>query len=560
MTEGFAAANAWTAATELLRAEGRLSNPQNAFIRLVQPLATVDDKFIVSVGSDFIKDWILEHVAPVMVPQLTAILGRNVHLVITVDPALSEQAEISSSSASTTANSALPTANVAVPSLDSEHSFSPEPTHPHTPTFSEETTFQLTEQQNENYFAETTATRRDIPFLETNIAYASQTFTEKTEESHISYPSSATSSTQKINSEKNLPSFSNTIDKSGLNPRYTFDNFVIGDSNRFAHATALAVSDDPGKIYNPLFLYSDSGMGKTHLLHAIGNSVRMTNPEKRVRYTSSEEFMNAFINALRDKHQREFKDEFRNVDVLLIDDIQFLAQAENTVEEFFHTFNVLSTADKQIVITSDVAPHLLHGFNDRMISRFASGITASIDVPSLETRIAILEKKSLAEQMTVPRAVLEYIASKMTSSVRDIEGALRRVAAYGDLSGEDVTVELADFVLKDIFNDPSSIQITAGIIMAQTANYFDISVEDLKSPTRTRSLTVPRHIAMYLCREMTDLSLPKIAEVFDRRDHTTVLNALKNIEQHMTTDQRLYNHLSELTTRIKQSAKQQGQK
>ncbi|MFC5369325.1 chromosomal replication initiator protein DnaA [Arcanobacterium bovis] len=548
MTESFAARDAWTAATELLRSAGKLSDSQTAFVRMARPLAAVDDVFVIGVGSDFVKEWILQHVASSMTEQLNAILGREVKLMISVDPSLSEQ--------QAPANTA-PTQPNWTPTQVEEHHISEteqfsQPNYPHISQLPAQTSdYSHQEFAGSDYHNE--YQQSEYPAHEDYSSHQQPSHTTSYVDHRPEYQSRLA---------KNLPHIpdSNSVQtQARLNPRYTFETFVTGESNRFAHATALAVSEAPGSTYNPLFLYSDSGMGKTHLLHAIGNYTVKLYPHKKVLYISSEEFTNAFINALRDQKIHTFKDQFRNVDILLIDDIQFISNRDSTLEEFFHTFNALSNANKQIVITSDVAPKLLTGFEDRMISRFASGITASIDLPNLETRIAILEKKAAAEQLHVPRPVLEFIASKMTTNVREMEGALRRITAYADLAHNPISLDMAELVLKDMISDPESVQITAGLVMAQTAAYFDISLDELKSQTRTRSLTTPRHIAMYLCREMTDLSLPKIAESFDRRDHTTVLNALRKIEKMMAEKQHIFNQVSELTARVKQSAKEQAQ-
>ena len=525
MAEQFAARDAWLAATELLKAEGKLSDSQLAFVRMAQPLAAVDDIFMLGVGSEFVKDWISEHVAPVMSTQLAEILGREIRLMISVDPALAQSPTINNSEHSTPLRSALDP-------YDAAHEW--------------ELPSTATNPTPQNYVAESFefTDHNSLPLYEkVQSASAPHAVDDYFADFHES-----------TREENPIPSLQK---EARLNPRYTFDSFVPGESNRFAHATALAVAESPGSTYNPLFLYSDSGMGKTHLLHAIGNYTLTLFPKKKVLYVSSEEFTNAFINALRDQKVHTFKDQFRTVDVLLIDDIQFISKKEQTLDEFFHTFNALSTANKQIVITSDVAPKYLQGFEDRMISRFASGITASIDLPNLETRIAILDKKSGAENMAVPREVIEYIGTHMTSNVREMEGALRRVTAYADLAQQPVTLSMAELVLKDMISDPSSLHITASVIMAQTASYFKTTVENLTAASRSRAITMPRHIAMYLCREMTDLSLPKIAEVFNRRDHTTVINALRNVENKMAANQSIYNQVTELTAKIKRAAQDQ---
>lgn len=472
MSEAHPALDAWTAAIELLRAEGKLTDSQTAFARMAYPLAAVDDVFVVAVGSDFVKSWIEENASTLLTDKLTAILGRSTRLVISVDPSLGES-PLSQSEAET-----------------------PQPPAPVEP---------------------------EVPVVDEPVM-------------------------------SSVEPASDVVHAAGLNPRFTFDSFVTGESNRFAHATSFAVGEAPGMAYNPLFLYGDSGMGKTHLMHAIGNYALSLYEDQRVRYVSAEEFTNDFINSLRDNTLPSFKDRYRNIDILLIDDIQFIGGREQTVEEFFHTFNALSNANKQIVISSDVAPQLLHGFEQRMISRFASGIIANIYPPDLETRIAILEKKAAHDSLEVPRAVNEYIATKMTTNVREMEGALRRVTAFADLTKQPIDVNLATMVLKDLIADDGALEITSGLIMAQTAHYFSIPLEDLTAADRTRVLVSARQIAMYLCRELTDLSLPKIGELFGGRDHTTVMHAIRKISNQMSEKQTVYTQVSELTSRIKQAA------
>ncbi|MCU1542164.1 MAG: chromosomal replication initiator protein DnaA [Microbacteriaceae bacterium] len=339
---------------------------------------------------------------------------------------------------------------------------------------------------------------------------------------------------------------------SRLNPKYNFDNFVIGGSNRFAHAAAVAVAEAPAKAYNPLFIYGDSGLGKTHLLHAIGHYAESLYPGIRVRYVSSEEFTNDFINSIRDDEGASFKTTYRNVDVLLIDDIQFLAGKDRTLEEFFHTFNSLHNNNKQVVITSDQPPKLLAGFEDRMKSRFEWGLLTDIQPPELETRIAILRKKALSEGLSAPDDALEYIASKIASNIRELEGALIRVTAFASLNRQPVDVALAEMVLKDLITDDGAQEITSGQILQQTSEYFKLSMEELCSKSRTRTLVTARQIAMYLCRELTDMSLPKIGQELGGRDHTTVIHADRKIRELMAERRVIYNQVTELTNRIKQ--------
>jgi chromosomal replication initiator protein len=343
---------------------------------------------------------------------------------------------------------------------------------------------------------------------------------------------------------------------SRLNPKYTFDTFVIGTSNRFAHAASVAVAEAPAKAYNPLFIYGGSGLGKTHLLHAIGHYARSLYPGTRVRYVSSEEFTNDFINSIRDDKAQAFQRRYRDVDVLLIDDIQFLQGRVQTQEEFFHTFNTLHTANRQIVITSDVSPQQLSGFEDRMRTRFTWGLTTDVQPPDLETRIAILRKKAAQERLQAPPEVLEFIASKIATNIRELEGALIRVTAFASLNRQPVDLALAEIVLKDLIPDTSGPEVTAALIMAQTAAYFGLTMDDLCGSSRSRVLVNARQIAMYLCRELTDLSLPKIGQQFGGRDHTTVMHADRKIRQLMAERRSVYNQVTELTNRIKSQARQ----
>jgi chromosomal replication initiator protein len=346
-----------------------------------------------------------------------------------------------------------------------------------------------------------------------------------------------------------------TAEPARLNPKYTFETFVIGASNRFAHAAAVAVAEAPAKAYNPLFVYGESGLGKTHLLHAIGHYAHSLYPAVRVRYVNSEEFTNDFINSIRDDKASAFQRRYRDVDVLLIDDIQFLQGKVQTQEEFFHTFNTLHNANKQVVITSDLPPKQLAGFEERMRSRFEWGLITDVQPPDLETRIAILRKKAIGERLQARDDVLEYIASKISTNIRELEGALIRVTAFASLNRQQVDLSLAEIVLKDLIPADDSPEITAATIMAQTAAYFSLTMEDLCGSSRSRVLVNARQIAMYLCRELTDLSLPKIGQQFGGRDHTTVIHADRKIRQLMAERRSIYNQVTELTNRIKQTAR-----
>jgi len=341
-----------------------------------------------------------------------------------------------------------------------------------------------------------------------------------------------------------------------LNPKYTFETFVIGSSNRFPHAAAVAVSEAPGKAYNPLLVYGESGLGKTHLLHAIGHYVRSLYNGAKVRYVSSEEFTNEFINAIRDDRQDRFKRRYRDVDVLLIDDIQFLEGKTQTQEEFFHTFNTLHNANKQIVLTSDRAPKRLEALEDRLRNRFEWGLITDVQPPDVETRIAILRKKAAMDRLTAPPDVLEFIATKIQTNIRELEGALIRVTAFANLNRQEVDMTLAEIVLKDLIPEGGEPEITAGLIIAQTAAYFGLSIDELTGPSRGRHLVMARQIAMYLCRELTDMSLPKIGAQFGNRDHTTVMYAERKINQLLAERRAVFNQVSELTNRVKLQARQ----
>ena len=342
------------------------------------------------------------------------------------------------------------------------------------------------------------------------------------------------------------------LSESRLNARYTFDTFVIGASNRFAHAAAFAVAESPAKAYNPLFIYGESGLGKTHLLHSIGHYSMGLFPGIRVRYVSSEEFTNDFINSIAANRAAQFQARYRDVDILLIDDIQFLSGKDSTQEAFFHTFNTLHDHNKQVVITSDLAPRQLTGFEDRMRSRFEQGLITDVQIPDLETRIAILRKRAQSERLQVPDDILEFMASKVSSNIRELEGTLIRVTAYASLNRSPVDLQLVQTVLKDLITLDEDNVIAPADIISAVAEYFKLSVDDLYGSSRSQQIASARQIAMYLCRELTSLSLPKIGQLFGGRDHTTVMYANKKISELMKERRSIYNQVSELTSRIKQ--------
>jgi len=340
-----------------------------------------------------------------------------------------------------------------------------------------------------------------------------------------------------------------------LNPKYSFDDFVIGSSNRFAHAAATAVAEAPAKSYNPLFIYGGAGLGKTHLLHAIGHYVRNLYPRLTVRYLTTEQFTNEFINAIRDDRITSFQRTYRRVDILLVDDIQFLEQKERTQEEFFHTFNALHNAEKQIVISSDRPPKQIAHLEDRLRSRFEWGLMTDVQPPDLETRIAILRKKSESDTLSVEPEVLELIASRVQSNIRELEGALIRVAAFSSLQRAPADTAMAEAVLKDLFPDGRDREVSVQLIMEEVADHFSLTVEDLCSPSRSRQLVTARQLAMYLTRELTELSLPRIGKAFGGRDHTTVMHATKKIAVLMQERRPIYDQVQELTNRVKTRAR-----
>ncbi|MCE5220002.1 MAG: chromosomal replication initiator protein DnaA [Clostridium sp.] len=358
--------------------------------------------------------------------------------------------------------------------------------------------------------------------------------------------------------ESNAPEISKSIIvndemSSTLNPKYTFKSFVIGNSNRFAHAASLAVAESPAKAYNPLFIYGGVGLGKTHLMHAIGHYILASNPNAKVVYVSSEKFTNELINAIKDDKNEEFRNKYRNVDILLIDDIQFIAGKERTQEEFFHTFNALHDANKQIILSSDRPPKEIPTLEDRLRSRFEWGLIADIQVPDFETRMAILKKKADVENLNVANEVMGYIATKIKSNIRELEGALIRIIAYSSLTNREVTVDLATEALKDIISKKQGKYITIHIIQDVVSSYFNLRIEDLKSQRRTRNVVYPRQIAMYLSRKLTDMSLPKIGEEFGGRDHTTVIHAYEKISENLKIDDSLQHTVNDITKKLTQS-------
>ncbi|MCR5297152.1 MAG: chromosomal replication initiator protein DnaA [Clostridiales bacterium] len=324
-----------------------------------------------------------------------------------------------------------------------------------------------------------------------------------------------------------------------LNPKYTFESFVVGNANRFAHAAALAVAESPAEAYNPLFIYGGVGLGKTHLMQAIGHFIHENEPEKKVLYMTSEQFTNELISAIQQKTTLEFREKIRKVDVLMVDDIQFIAGRESTQQEFFNTFNELHNENKQIILTSDKPPKDIQRLEERLCSRFEWGLVADIQKPDVDTRVAILREKIQQDNISVPDDVLQLIAGKIDSNIRELEGSLTRLVAYSSLVREPITVELCEQALKEIFDQRRQKQVTAELIMQTVSDYYGLTINDLIGPTRKREITVPRQVAMYLTREMTGMSLPQIGNVFGGRDHTTVMHSCKTVEAQMISNPNL---------------------
>ena len=487
-------ASAWNRSLEGL-GDDTLPPQQRAFLQLSRPLALVEDTALFAVPNEFAKEILETRLRPVITEALSKQYGREIRIAVTVELALGNAEGEGSTRQDPSASPPGPR-----PPLDEA-----------------------------------------IPYARSDQAGV--------DGSNGAGPASG------ILAEL-VPPVTRREAESRLNPKYLFETFVIGSSNRFAHAAAVAVAEAPAKAYNPLFIYGESGLGKTHLLHAIGHYVRSLYSGARVRYVSSEEFTNDFINSIRDGKADGFRRRYRDIDVLLVDDIQFLENKEQTQEEFFHTFNTLHNANKQIVISSDRPPKQLITLADRLRNRFEWGLITDVQPPELETRIAILRKKAAQEGLNAPPEVLEYIASKISTNIRELEGALIRVTAFASLNRQPVDLNLAEIVLKDLIPDSEGSEITAATIMAATAAYFGLSMEDLCGSSRSRVLVTARQIAMYLCRELTDLSLPKIGQQFGGRDHTTVMHADRKIRSLMAERRSIYNQVTELTNRIKSQARQ----
>ncbi|TAL14332.1 MAG: chromosomal replication initiator protein DnaA [Frankiales bacterium] len=497
----------WTRAVAGL-ADGALSPQHRAWVGLTRPLGLVEDTALLAAPNEFAKDVLETRLRPVLAEALSAAYGREIAVAVTVQPL-------------------------------------PGPTGPSAST-------------------PPTPAEPDPAPLEEQRSYTGA-FGAPLDDDGLPYDSGfglGRSDAAELDNVRPFPGRPPGADgrppaePARLNPKYAFETFVIGASNRFAHAAAVAVAEAPAKAYNPLFVYGESGLGKTHLLHAIGHYAQHLFEGARVRYVSSEEFTNDFINSIRDGKAETFRRRYRDVDILLVDDIQFLEHKEGTQEEFFHTFNTLHNANKQIVISSDRPPKQLSTLEDRLRTRFEWGLITDVQPPDLETRIAILRKKAAQDRLAAPPDVLEFIASKITRNIRELEGALIRVTAFASLNRQLVDLSLAEVVLKDLIPADGGPEITGATIMAATAEYFGLTMEDLCGSSRSRVLVTARQIAMYLCRELTDMSLPKIGQMFGGRDHTTVIHADRKIRAQMPERRATYNQVAELTNRIKTRSRQ----
>ncbi|MEV0647932.1 chromosomal replication initiator protein DnaA [Phytomonospora sp. NPDC050363] len=546
-TEGAAASTdlsaVWRAVTEELGDAG-LSAQQRAWLRLTQPLGLFEDTVIIAAPNQFAREAFESRLRSTLTTALGHHLGQSVQIAVTVRPPAPEEAPAHrADDVGLIQPSLLPP-----PPQAPVNNLAPVPPSPREP------------QEAPPVYAPPDRERHAPPVAppspidDTALDNRSPMGGSYRSGAKMGHSDGGDIPAPRPQRPIGASNTSNPANASRLNAKYNFDTFVIGSSNRFAHAAAVAVAESPAKAYNPLFIYGDSGLGKTHLVHAIGHYATGLGNARSVRYVSTEEFTNDFINSLRDDKRQAFQRRYRDVDILLIDDIQFLERAERTQEEFFHTFNTLHNANKQIVITSDRSPKQLSTLEDRLRTRFEWGLLADIQPPDLETRIAILQKKAAQERLDAPFDALEYIASRIQHSIRELEGALIRVTAFASLNRSPIDRALAEQVLSDYIPDNDGPpDVSADDIMRATADYFSVTNDDLCGHSRSRVLVNARQVAMYLCRELTDLSLPRIGQAFGGRDHTTVMHADRKIRKQMAERRTLYNQIAELTNRIKQT-------
>ena len=502
-----------------------LAPHQMALLSLTRPLGLVEDTVLIAAPNEFTQNFLESRLRPRLTEQLCVELGREVRIAVTVEAAIPD-----SSASDGREDDPEPDCELSAddPSV---------PVEPHVQRLTD----------THGIPAQAGTEPRNVRSMSDHNRRS-----DATEDEDDSLPISSDSGGRVMPMARVRP---RPHPPARLNPKYTFDSFVIGNSNRFAHAAAFAVAEV--RAYNPMFIYGESGLGKTHLLHAIGHYSETVFPHHRVNYFTTEEFTNDFINLVHAGRAEDFRRRYRDVDLLLVDDVQFLERAERTQEEFFHTFNTLHNANKQIVISSDRPPKQLTTLEDRLRTRFEWGLITDVQAPDLETRIAILRKKIAGDVLPeVAPEVLEYIASKIQTNIRELEGALIRVSAYASLNRTEVSIGLAEEVLRDLLPDTEGPKITATIIMSVTAEYFGVTVDDLKGHSRSRVLVTARQIAMYLCRELTELSLPRIGQIFGGKDHTTVMHAVRKISALMAERLQIFNQVTELTSRIKARARQ----
>ena len=521
--------------------DGTLSPQHRAWVMLTRPLGLVEDTALIAAPNEFAKDVLDSRLRPVIAQALSAAYGRDIRVAVTVQPPTDDASRGGSAGASGDDAGLRPGAEGGYGERRDGYDGG------------------FGAARDEPLWSDGAADGRGGGRLDRHPDGAPDEQLDRSDRyrpddrlgygrEDLPYPDDV----------RRLPGSVSRgpVEPARLNPKYAFETFVIGASNRFAHAAAVAVAEAPAKAYNPLFVYGESGLGKTHLLHAIGHYAQHLFDGPRVRYVSSEEFTNDFINSIRDGKAETFRRRYRDVDILLVDDIQFLEHKEGTQEEFFHTFNTLHNASKQIVISSDRPPKQLSTLEDRLRTRFEWGLITDVQPPDLETRIAILRKKAAQDRLAAPPDVLEFIASKISRNIRELEGALIRVTAFASLNRQSVDLALAEVVLKDLIPADGGPEITGATIMAATAEYFNLTMEDLCGSSRSRMLVTARQIAMYLCRELTDMSLPKIGQMFGGRDHTTVIHADRKIRAQMPERRVTYNQVAELTNRIKTRSRQ----
>ncbi|MCI1901901.1 MAG: chromosomal replication initiator protein DnaA [Bifidobacteriaceae bacterium] len=539
-TSGSEAQILWDSAYALMTQNPKLSVRDRSIIKDITPSMVFDSMIVLVASNDFTRVAIENQFDEQVQSALSQAAGRSMNFVIKIDSSKSKQEESESSDTADTAGTA--------PAEE------PEPQQEQVPQATEQA-MPPHEQQSPAHPHATQDVLQGFGTVGDDDLLAHTDLKKDVQQPDSAAGATDTSPAKKNGQQGEIPFHRD--EKSHLNKDATFDNFVPGESNRFARAAAFAVSEAPGNSYNPLFIYGGSGLGKTHLLNAIGNYALNLYPDLTVRYVNSEEFTNEFIEAVKegagnDGEIAEFNRRYREVDLLLIDDIQFLGGKTGTMETFFHTFNALYNANKQIVVASDVAPKLLQGFEQRLISRFEMGLTVDVQPPNQETRIAILRMKASTSKlkMDVPMEVLDLIAQQVTDNIRELEGALTRVVAMASLNKQPVTTALAEQTLQDYF--VSDVQVTPTDIISQTSAYFQLTFDDLVSSRRSKNIALARQVAMYICREMTGLSLTSIGEIFGGRDHTTVIHAYQKISSEMSEKREVYNYVNELTSKLKQ--------